>query len=308
MYAVVYFTFCGRVSEALGALMNTDNGLHLDAQSCRFRRTRGFVATALIAALTGCTYVREQPEIEPDRYAPAIADQPWTPAREARKEYVVPIDQHSRLFPGEAPGASLRKMSLAALIDVGLTNNPATRRSWESARAAAAAYGASKAPYYPLVSTETDASYQRLLFQVNPGPAVISQWTVAPMIQLTYTLADFGRRSAEADIARFQLSAANFTFNRTMQDVVFGVQRSFYALAAAEASVVAAQQNLALAVTDLDAVAQRVDLGLATQPALLLARERKAQAAFELENARTLVNDSRANLAVAVGVAANEPF
>src|SRR5262249_45251715 len=112
----------------------------------------------------------------------------------------------------------------------------------------------------------------------------------------------------EADIARFQLSAANFTFNRTMQDVVFGVQRSFYALAAAEASVVAAQQNLALAVTDLDAVAQRVDLGLATQPALLLARERKAQAAFELENARTLVNDSRANLAVAVGVAANEPF
>jgi outer membrane protein TolC len=93
-----------------------------------------------------------------------------------------------------------------------------------------------------------------------------------------------------------------------MQNVVFGVQQSFYALAAAKAAVQAAQQNVELARTDLEAVQQRLDLGLATQPALLLARERKAQSEFELENAKTLVNDARAALAVAIGVPANQPL
>jgi hypothetical protein len=41
--------------------------------------------------------------------------------------------------------------------------------------------------------------------------------------------------------------------------------------------VIAAEQNLKLAETVLDAVRQRVDLGLATEPQLLLAREQVAQ-------------------------------
>jgi outer membrane protein len=128
------------------------------------------------------------------------------------------------------------------------------------------------------------------------------------MFELTYTLIDFGRRSSESAIARERLAAANFTMSRAIQDVVFRVQGSYYALAAAQAAVRAAAQNVALAEADLEAVTQRVSLGLATQPALLLARERKAQSEFELESARTLVNDTRAALAVAAGVAANSPF
>lgn len=55
------------------------------------------------------------------------------------------------------------------------------------------------------------------------------------MINLTYTLLDFGRRSAGAASARDQLAAANFSFNRKLQDVVFATQRSFYAIGAAKA-------------------------------------------------------------------------
>ena len=51
------------------------------------------------------------------------------------------------------------------------------------------------------------------------------------MVELTYTLLDFGRRSASSDEAREQLATANFAFNRKMQDVVFDTQRFFYALA-----------------------------------------------------------------------------
>jgi outer membrane protein TolC len=241
----------------------------------------------LVATFAGCTYFQEQPEIEPDRFAPPASDRSWMEARSLRKEYAVPPAPQSlgarvAVIPSPAnpPMPIGERQSLATLIDISLTNNPETRRNWENARAAAAAYGASRAPYYPLINVGSDAGYQRILFEFTSRTVAIQQWQVEPMINLTYTLADFGRRSAEAEIARQQLAASNFAFNRVMQNVVFGVQQSFYALAGAKAAVQAAQQNVELARTDLEAVQQRLDLGLATQPALLLARERKAQAEF----------------------------
>ena len=57
----------------------------------------------------------------------------------------------------------------------------------------------------------------------------------------------------------------------TEADVVFGVQRAYYALCAAKAAVTAARQNLELAQSDFDAVQQRLKLGLATEPALIRA-------------------------------------
>jgi outer membrane protein len=266
---------------------------------------------AFAIALCGCSYMREQPEIAPDRYAPPAADRMWRPDASARSDYAVPsadlsMPRRGAMAPG-APAAAGR-MSLPALIDVAMLRNPDTRRAWQSARAAAAQYGISRAPYYPTASFQNDAGYLRELFQVAPGPAVIRQWEVAPMFELTYTLIDFGRRSSEAAIAQNRLAAANFTMSRSIQDVVFRVQRGYFALAAAQAAVRAARENVALAHADLDAVTERVNLGLATEPARLLARERAAQSEFELESARTLVNDTHAALAVAIGVAANAPF
>ncbi|HLX37741.1 MAG TPA: TolC family protein, partial [Candidatus Binataceae bacterium] len=70
-------------------------------------------------------------------------------------------------------------------------------------------------------------------------------------------------------------------------------------------AVVAADQNLKLAETDFDAVHQRVDLGLATEPALLLAKETVAQSRFDLVSAQLLVRDAEAQTAVALGVPAD---
>ncbi|MGH7780875.1 MAG: TolC family protein [Candidatus Binataceae bacterium] len=265
---------------------------------------------AASAAIAGCARYAERPEITPDLYSPVAADRQWTPAARAEAQYhVAMVTQEIAQAASEdhsAAGAS--HYDLPRLIDLALRLNPSTRQSWQSARAAAAAYGIAQAPYYPHASFEAGGGYNRLLFQINPGPAVIKQWSASPMGELTYTLLDFGRRSADSELARQELAAANFGFNRTMQTVVFQVQSSYYSLAAAQAAVQAATQNVELARTDLEAVSRRVNLGLATEPARLLAREREAQAEFELESAHTLVNDSRAGLAVAVGVAADEPL
>lgn len=263
----------------------------------------GVAALAVIGSITnGCASIDDRPEISPDTYVAATSAQYWRPPKteEARNPVEsIPIANESTVGG---------RLALPQLIDIALSSNPDTRRLWESARSAAASYGEAQAPYYPVATFENDAGYTRFPFQTAPGPSIVKQWETVPTFALTYTLIDFGRRRADSAIAREQLAAANFAVNRSIQTVVFEVQRTYYGLAAAEAAISAAQRNVELATTDADAVDKRVNLGLATEPALMLARERKAQAEYELENARTMVNDTRASLANAAGIPANTPF
>ena len=278
---------------------------------------------ALGGCMSGCAYLAAQPEINPDRFAPRTMDELWRPTT-SPSAYEVPSvtvepgegaphklpqsgsNQERAVSPSAETGENT--YDLAALIDLAMRNNPAQRTAWESTRAAAAAYGSSRAPFYPLVTSESDNGYTRLQFQVPAEIGVIKQWAADPAIQLTYTLLDFGRRSAGAAAARERLAAAGFSFNREIQDVVFGVEQAYYGLAAAQAAVTAAKQNLQLAQADFESVGQRMNLGLATLPEYLLAKERVAQADFDLANAQLMMRDAQANLAVAAGVPANYPL
>src|SRR5262249_49941680 len=111
-----------------------------------------------------------------------------------------------------------------------------------------------------------------------------------------------------AELARQRLLAANFAFNRKMQDVVFDAQRAYFALDAAKAMEAAAASNLELARSVREAADERLGLGLATQPDVLLARQVEARAVYDLENASVMVSDAQANLALAIGVPANLPL
>lgn len=276
-------------------------------------RGRPVIAALMIGfatAASGCAYMAEQPEISPNRYAPLTAQKRWATPQQAVERYAVKsVEQPvAPVIEPTPPTAGGRAYDLPALVDMALGRNPSTRAAWDAARAAAARYGGSRAPYYPLVSADTPSGYSKILFQLSGHPAVVKQWQSSPMIELTYTILDFGRRSAGAEFARNRLIAANFTFDRRLQDVVFNVERNFYALDAAHAAVTAAQRNLDLAVTDMAAVQDRLDNGLATEPELLLARERVAQSRYDLANAKLLVREGQANLAVSIGVTANTPM
>src|SRR5271167_4344879 len=260
-------------------------------------------ALGLAVCASGCTYFADQPEVYPDKFSPQDSDRAWIPRS---NEYAIPTQARpaSTLPEPRAVGVG-NKYDLPALIDIALSNNPDTRFTWNQARAAADAYGVARAPYYPVLSTQVQSAYSRRIFELPGQDGVLKQWRVTPIIQLTYTLLDFGRRDAGAAAARDQLAAANFSFNRKLQDVVFATQRSFYSIGAAKAAVQAAEENLKLAKTDDEAVSRRVDLGLATQPELLLSRQRVAQSQYDLANAHLLVREAQASMAVALGVAAN---
>ncbi len=277
--------------------------MKMDFETRRTGRKLMAAAVGLAISASGCTYFAEQPEVYPDKFAAAESDRAWIPRS---SEYAIPMQERpASTLPEPRATVAGTRYDLPALIDIALSNNPDTRLTWYQARAAADAYGASRAPYYPTVSTDATAAYSRRIFELPGQNGALKQWRVTPMIELTYTLLDFGRRNAGAATARDQLAAANFSFNRKLQDVVFATQRSFYAIGAAKAAVRAAEQNVELAKTDDEAVSGRVDLGLATQPELLLSRERVAQSQYDLASARLLVREAQASMAVALGVAAN---
>jgi outer membrane protein TolC len=125
-------------------------------------------------------------------------------------------------------------------------------------------------------------------------------------MSLDYDLIDFGRRDAQAASALNQLVAANLLFNRQIQEVVFNVERGFYELDAARANVATAEATVKLATTDRTNAERRQHNGLATQPEVLLAQQREAQAEYDLENAQLGVSLAQADLAVALGVRADQ--
>ena len=82
--------------------------------------------------------------------------------------------------------------------------------------------------------------------------------------------------------------------------MVFSAERAFYLFDASRARIKAAEAVVRLAQTDRRAADKRHHLGLATGPDVLLARQREAQAEYDLENIELQMRDAQADLALAL--------
>jgi outer membrane protein len=244
----------------------------------------------------------DRPEFDAVHWAPASVERAWTspPADRASLESdtraaVLVSNSAANMDAGQT-------CDLPALINLALGTNPATRNDWQVARSAAYDWGRSRAPYYPLITTNSQSGYERIADQVPNHWGTFKNWQSTSLISLNYDLIDFGRRDATAASARESLLAANFAFNRSLQTVVFNVERTFYLYDTSRAQITAAQAVVRLAETDRRAVQRRHDLGLATGPDLLLARQREAQAEYDLQNVELGMRDAQADLALALGL------
>jgi outer membrane protein len=256
-----------------------------------------------VLALAGCATVEDRIEVNPRAFSPTTVEREWAPAQGSRELIGAATDAAAVSdMPAQDRGRPLR---LAELISFALAENPASRGAWDSAQAKAAAAGEARAAFYPAISAESTSGYQRLVDLVPKHWGTLKTWQNRSIVSLDYDLIDFGRRDAQAALALNQLIAANLLFNRRVQEVVFKVERAFYQLDAAQAGVEAASTTLRLASSDRTDVERRQHHGLATQPAVLLARQREAQAEYDLENAKLNVSLAQAELAVALGVRAD---
>jgi outer membrane protein len=253
----------------------------------------------------GCGWLRASSVLDPYAAAPPAATAPWQPPGPAT--HYQPAADAWRPTPAVVPDPDT-VYDLPRLIDVAQRANPDTREAWERARLLAAQLGRAEGAYLPQLTGGLQAGYTQDAIDAKGGTQLVRGSIVEPALALTWTLLDFGRRSAEVDLAQQTLLEANFTFNRTLQEVVYAVERNFYLLDASRAKVTAARATLETAQTVEEAATARKSVGLATQPEVLLARQESARAELDLERARGDVMDAQAALAQSIGIPPNVPL
>jgi outer membrane protein TolC len=194
--------------------------------------------------------------------------------------------------------------SLAELIDVAESHNPATRVTWERARAQAASLGVARSELYPTLAAAvlSETSRAEVLFGNRFYSQTQQDFQVA--LDLNYTVFDFGARSGRINAATAQLLAANFAFNDSHRNVIYQVEQAYYRLLSSMGQEDAARASLSNAQAVQQAAEDRLAHGLATLPDVLEARGATAQAEYDLQAVLGAEEVARGDLATAVGTSA----
>jgi outer membrane protein len=257
------------------------------------------IAVSVVMALTACM----PPGVAHfDRSYASVPEDPavyWHNNQTATGTQQPLVSSH---FPEESLVDTKLTYDLPALVDLALHANPETRVSWEDAKAAAARLERKRSAWYPTLTAMAFGQYFKTSFPI-PGRALVSNgYSSFGSLDLAWTLFDFGRREALVEAGVQRLSAANFTFNRKHQEIAYRVATSFFAYQAVLSKVTAAQQTLKAAKAGSASVQAKLDQGLATRPDLLLAIQEQAKASYDLQDARSSVNQAHADLTANLGI------
>lgn len=193
------------------------------------------------------------------------------------------------------------KLSLVDLMDIGLTNSPATRATWATARAQAANYGRSLSTYYPYIDTSAEGAFGEIS-QLQGGRSYLNVGAA-----LTYILLDFGR-SHKAEAAKQALAAANWQHNQAIQDLLFNIPKAYYNFMGSVSLIEASKKSLKEAQTTVRATEARRKAGVSTIADVLQARSNSAQAKLELVQNEGNSKIYKGQLATAVGWQADRDF
>jgi outer membrane protein len=233
------------------------------------------------------------------------ADSPahsWTPPEVETKSSTPPPPPQ---IPADlqAPG---RAWTLADIVDVGLTNNPESRASWNAARAASAAVSLSLGSYLP--SIELMATGTKLKAAFAGGRFIVDQSTLNPVASLNLLLFDFGGREAGIQEARRALEAANWTHNAVIQNVVLEIESTYYKYLAAKALLEAQETNRQSAQANYEAASARHGAGVATIADVLQAKTVLSTVELQIVTTRGLIQTLHGALASSMGLPANAAF
>jgi outer membrane protein TolC len=262
-------------------------------------------AVVLASACAPSTWVarRAPPPIEVAREAErASATAPSRPAPPPR-----PAGESGQAPAGEARAeASRAPRSLADLVDLALTQDPATRATWFDARAAAAQAGSRRSAWLPSLEASAVLSRQRTgatgRTGEDPTRPESTQTTLTPTATLNWLLLDLGARGALVDEADHLLVAARLGEHAAVADLVFRVQQTYFSFLAARALVEAEGAAVRQAEASLAAAEGRQRAGLSTIADVLQARTALSQARLVLQQLEGQALALRGGLATLAGL------
>ncbi len=262
------------------------------------------VLPVMLAA--GCASDREP-------IVPPLPEKPWRVPDTGRYSAIAAAPPKASTVEQPAVDAE-KRYALAELIDVAQRVNPDTRIAWERAREAAALLGMTEAEHMPMLAAQAVGLAQRTPLPIPKSVLTPDGFFTAntqaflPGLTLKWLLYDFGGHDAAVAARREQIAVANFGFNATHQKVAFDVTRAYYSLDAIHGRVEVARAAYELSQTLQDAAESRQARGLATRPEVLQAREQRARANYDLQEALAADNDARMALLEAVGVRPTLPL
>lgn len=255
-----------------------------------------------LAAAAAATVLCACGTLTPSRYVSSRTAPPPDVARAAAEEPPGQSEPPSR--PPPAPPASPR--SLADLVDLALSREPATRAAWHDARAAAARAGAQRGLYWP--SIEASASALRQRSGGGTGREATTSTTGGVSASLTWLLLDLGARSALVDSADRLLVAARLAERAAVADLVLAVQQTHFRYLGALALAEAEGAALRHAEASLAAAEGRRGAGVATIADVLQARTALSQVRLSLQRSEGQALALRGALATLAGLPPTTPL
>jgi outer membrane protein len=292
-----------------------------------------YLAWAALAGVFICVEacVPGMPRIDGQPGAPPDNASPWTVPAAARMpapppEPVVATPATDALR-GDSANARAQMLSLTDIVDLALRNNPATRESWATARAAVDQYGAARGALYPTVDGSVNFVRSSGTVGVNGNNngtsgnsgnsgstigggagASSTRSQLTPSVSLSYLVFDFGGRAGTIEAAKQRAIASDLAHNATIQDVVLQAQSALFSFVATRALREAQLVAVSEAQADTAAAEARLRIGVGTLAEVLQTRTALAQATFQLATLEGSLLSARGNLAAAMGFPANARF
>ncbi len=201
------------------------------------------------------------------------------------------------------------KLTFPAAVNLALCRNPQTRAAWATAREQAAALGIADSAWLPSLSLtggesrnygpHADATGDIVRTGQNYGDATAT---------LSWTLYDFGGRTARIDSARSLLQAAAATATSTAQQLVRTVVQAYYGVVAGDALFEAARRTEAVTAQSLEIARSLQSGGVGTLADVLQTETAHGQAVLARIQADAQAKSARGTLAVTLGLTAEEGF
>jgi outer membrane protein TolC len=243
---------------------------------------------AAVLSVTGCVSAP----------TPATSSVPWVPPAKERKEDKV--WQDVRAGKTDLSG----QPTLAELTDIALKNNPASSKAWNDARMAAEQVTYAQGYFLPEIKAVASGMKQRT--KAAPATFDVDYMKYGPGLQVNYLIINFGGgRRAAVEQALQTVYAADYVFNRTLQDIILAVETAYYGVISAKAGVEAAEANVKDAEKTLEVARERLKQGVGTELETLQAKAGYDQSLYNKANAEGLCKIARGALARAIGVPAD---
>lgn len=169
------------------------------------------------------------------------------------------------------------EMTLVEVVNMGLCRNPQTAAAYSALQSVRYTKNAAHSYYLPSVSFSGGANRSHTEHQ---------DWDYTASLSASYLIFDFGKR--EADFAQILAvyRAAGFDYDETIQNFVYSVIGSYYALLTADADVKAAQSALTVAKTAKSTADKKFNAGAVAKDDVYKADTNLASCELDLERAK----------------------